>query len=461
MPRISKALKDDLIKAHANNEIIKRQVKRGINAAKKGISYYAKHPAAVGRDITRAKNFINTVSGRGDYTVPHIGRGLHYKDSGSMIDKARKHTVKHPRVSFEKGEMVISHSEYVGELISGSAATTIQPFTSQVYQINPGNLALFPWLSSLAINFQMYEFVKLIVEYRPLVSDSATTTTSGALTSMGSVIMATQYDSVLGPYINKNTMENSDYSVSCKPSEGCMMAIECQPKFNPLGVLYVNGAVGNTAVALTGSNANPTNTDVRFQDLGLVQISSNLIPTQSGVSIDLGEIWVHYEVKLLKPQLNGGLTNVLTAHYQSRDASVNTSPLGTDMIPTVGNYLTLVNFTSTSFSFPLAITEGNFLVTYQITGSVNAVIAGSAPTVTNGSLLAIFDCVTPGSPPGGASYVQSPINGITSYNFLQQFVVSVNAPGANLCTVTIPAGTFPGGTIYVDLIVTPYNINMM
>jgi hypothetical protein len=274
--------------------------------------------------------------------------------------------------------------------------------------------------------------------------------------------MATQYDSVIGPYINKNTMENSDYSASCKPSCGMMHAVECQPRFNPLGVLYTSGGISNTQLPLTGSNAYPTNTDVRFQNLGLFQIASTNIPTaSSGATVDLGEIWVHFKVRMYKPQLNAGLYNILSASYSSTSYT-SALPL-LNMTAGNGNYLPLqftniTGFTTGNyFAFPLAVTEGTFLVTYVIKGASTAVI--SAPLFTAGQACTILSIMDNASQPDTDTNSWSPLTGTTSQNYMVTCVVKVDAPGAQLAVVSLGSGTLPAAG-RAQLFVTPWNLSM-
>ncbi|QMW68827.1 capsid protein [Crucivirus-362] len=453
MPRLSSAHKQlvrSLVKQHASNAIVKRQVNRGIKAAKRGLSKYVKDPNVLRRDLVRGSNFVRAIEGSGDYKMHH-GRGFSHGKMGHQSH--RPHMRK-----LENGEMCISHSEYIGELVSGVGVSNIAPFTSQAYNINPANSGTFPWLSATAVNFQEYKFRKLIFEYRPLVSDSATTTTSGALTSMGSVIMATQYDSVLGLYVNKNTMENSDFSISCKPSEHARIAVECDPRFNPLGILYTNGALNNVNLPPTGSNANPANTDVRFQNLGIFQIASNLIPTNGATQIDLGEIWVHYEVELLKPQLNAGLTNLNSSHYNINSGVASATLIGAPTA-TSTNYMALTFPTTNSFAFPLAVTEGTYLCVYYLVVGTAVTATNNSPTVSQGTLVSLFN--NTGGSDDGANIMYAPTGAATATSsaFLA-FIVNVNAPGSALCTVTMPTNWVLTGTPQAELVVTPWNLSI-
>lgn len=465
MPSLSKehrALLHSLAKTHASNAIIKRQVARGIHAAKKELSHQVQRgissarrgatkyikSGGLGRDIKRygAKAMM---SGMGEYH-------LRSRDGGAMPK---------PRISkrsgLEKGEMVICHSEYLGELLSGTANPSA--FTSQNYGINAGNPGTFPWLSTIANSFQNYKFKKLIFEFRPLCPD-AVTGASGNLVSMGSVILATQYDSVIGPFLNKAQMENSDYGESCKPSEHVMHAVECNPKYNPLGEYYVSAEVGFQTTNATGSST----TDIRFQNMGIFQIASVGQPTAGGSAIDLGEIWVHYEVELLKPTTLGPLDAIQSAHYDCSGTFVITgSPgtawFGTSQVGSSDNQLPLAFPTNSSFAFPLAITQGKYLCVYNVAGFSGAVTTTQSvtPTVANGSLVQAFVGSGGGAFDNSAVAVGSVITAQTTQNFTICFIVQVNAPGNALCTVTMPASGFTAATATrADLIVTPYNISM-
>lgn len=386
---------------------------------------------------------VRAFTGRGDYKVV---RGRGFSEHGEMSDHKSKKS-RTPQFSLEKGEMVISHSEYIGELVTG----TVGGFVSQTYGINPGNYGTFPWLSSVANNFQDYELEKCIFEYKPLTSEALSSSTASVV-SMGSVIMSTQYDSLSGAFPNKAQMENSDFAVSCKPSEHCQMAIECNPRFNPLGVLYVSPNLGVSS---------QTNGDIRMQNLGIFQIASQGVPT-NGVAVDLGEIWVHYKIRLMKPQLGSNLGALLSAHYTSNASTGSPTTgnpwgnlaLGVQPSPATNTILPLV-FSTTSFAFPLAVTQGSYLCIYTIYGT-SSTVGSMLPTVLNGTgtLLQVWST---NSIADGATSSTAPQAGVTLC-FVQTccFIVSVNAPGSILCAINM-AITNPPASGRFDLFVTPYN----
>lgn len=445
-----------VIKRHSSKHSVKSKFRRFGRTVGRGIGRFAKSYVRSG-GLTRdagmyggpmAGAFMRGVTGHGDYHLhkKHDTRyGAHIHEGGHMGHSKKSHSIR------EKGEMSICHSEYLGELITGNnEANGPSAFLSQNYPINPGNMATFPWLSTVANNFQDYKFRKLIFEFRPLCSES-TSTTSGSLQSMGSVIIATQYDSTSQPYPNKAQMENSDFAVSVKPSGKAMHAVECKAAMNPLGTLYVAAQLGTTA------NTSSSQGDIRFQNLGYVQFASVGCPILANTPISLGEIWVHFECDLLKPQLNGGLNSLVTGHYSN--GAVSGQPTATKPFGNVtsvnqplvgsGSILPLV-FTGDTFKFPLAITEGSYLCTYTNQGSANVTLNVQAPVVLSGGTLSSF------WQNDSQAYSLAPPNSTVTLNYTMSFIVKVDAPGALLCTVQMPTTVAPTLGRF-DLMVTPYN----
>lgn len=410
---------------------------------------------------SNAGTIAHAITGHGDYRLHkyHLGRGIH--DKGVMGTRGHHHG-HGSHVKLEKGEMVIEHSEFIGDLIS---AATTNSFLSQSYSINPGLIGTFPWLSSVAAQFQMYQFDKLVFEFRSMTSQS-TASTAGALVGTGQVVMATQYDSVSGVYPNKAQMENSDFSVSTAPYDSAMHAIECHPKFNPLGVQYIRAGTTVGVSTVTGA-------DIRMYDLGIFQIASNGIPT-NGTAIDLGEIWVHYKVRLYKPQLNNGLSNLLSYHGGWTNTTGNSNqPFttnGTNLQPSfvdANNTLVMQYTANNQLTFPLAITEGSFLVLIFVTGrgASNTSTVGWNLGLANCTLATIWENSLGGGEDGSAVAYAQANNTVTttaSQSYMFGFIVNVNAPGASLASVTFGSSTniVNNNPCQVDVYITPWNSTM-
>jgi len=422
----------------ASKAIMRRQIGRGLKYVKQ--QFGGMQPMNAGM-----------ISGMGDYKVHKRGY-----TTGRGFTHGKSHRA--PRVHLEKGEMCITHTEYIGDLISGVGVTNGQsPFLSQSYACNPSNPGTFPWLSSVSQQFQEYKFQKLVFEFRPLVSEGSLSS-NGGLMSMGSVILATQYNSAVGPYLNKATMAESDYAVTTKPSEHILHAIECDVKYNPMGVLYTS--------AQTSLTVGAGNTDIRMQNLGIFQAASVGIPMSSAATptaISLGELWVHYTVKLFKPVLSAGLSSLESAHYYTNTTAGGIvsggNPFGTAIspliqpIPAPNNLLTLT-FTPTSFSFPLSVTTGSYLVAiYWKSSAVGVPITIGTTTFANCTPL---QCWNQGAAVQASQYATSPNNGGTTSQIGTMMIVQINAPGSQLASLTFAAWVLPTTPLF-DIVVTPYN----
>jgi hypothetical protein len=176
----------------------------------------------------------------------------------------------------------ITHREFVQDIVVPASPAA---FTNLSFVINPGNATLFPWLSTIASCYQQYEIMGMVIMFKSTSTDFST---SGAL---GSVILATNYDVLESPYTNKIIMENSQYAVSAKPSLSQMHAIECDPKLTTITTKYIRNPSSSTT----------TSQDARFYDHGSFQLATvGLSATAGTVS---GELWVTYDIKLLKPEI--------------------------------------------------------------------------------------------------------------------------------------------------------------
>lgn len=405
-----------------------------------------------------AKALGQLMSGSGKVTI-HGGRELVGRavkhDRGYMTDKTSR--------GHEKGQMCISHTEYIGDLIvpNNSTAST---FTQLSIGINPANSVCFPWLSAIGISFQEFRFKRLVFEYRPLASE-AVSNSGGSVIGLGSVVMAVQYNSdacynSTTAYPNKQTMVESDYSTSHKCSEHGMIIVECSPSYSPLGVLYTSANTSLTQGQGTG--------DVRMQNLGAFQIAACGVPNSSGSSINIGEIYVHYEVELYKPLLQEPLGGVLSAHYRLGTSVSVTNALGSytasagGLTAVAGSTLALTFGTSgsnMSFIFPQGINVGSYLCVINWT-SQSAWTAGAAvtPTITPTGAGTVLSAWASGATVNNQA-IYAPAGGTD--NTSQQtlcFIVQITQANSQSVTVTLgaPAANF-AGTVIGDLFITQYN----
>lgn len=172
---------------------------------------------------------------------------------------------------------IVRHREYIQD-ISGSTA-----FASTTLPINPGMANTFPWLSSVAQNYEEYVIRGMVFEFK---STSATALNS-TNTALGTVIMCTRYNALAPSFTSKVQMENYQFCTSTKPSDSALHPIECAVGESPLHCLYTRAGP-------------PGSGDLRMYDLGFFQIST--VGMQAAAVI--GELWVTYDVELLKPKVS-------------------------------------------------------------------------------------------------------------------------------------------------------------
>lgn len=192
--------------------------------------------------------------------------------------------------------------EYLGDVTTHPE--TIGGFNPTTFVVNPANLHTFPWLSTIATQFDQYKPLGIIFEFK----STATDTTTNA--SLGSVIFATEYDILDGAYANKNEMVNSAYSSESKMTEDVLHGIECDPAELNRKIFFTRTSTPNQAVA-----------GDRDYD-----VCKTTVATQGGglsVGQSVGSLYVHYEFEFVKEQVYGGIPalNQLEAGFISTIAA--------------------------------------------------------------------------------------------------------------------------------------------
>ncbi|QMW68670.1 capsid protein [Crucivirus-133] len=218
-----------------------------------------------------AHSLMKTVTGFGDYQVK--GNSLMYNKD------AVPEFTNNPRCT------IIAHREYIGDVFSGptlsAGATT---FNATSFRINPGVAGTFPWLSSVAQNYEQYVIQGMIFEFKT----NSATAVSSTNTALGTVIIASQYNSLAPEFNSKQQMENYEFCQSSVPSMSVAHPIECDPHQTQCGGIFnVWDPVFSTG-------------DIRLYDIGRFTIATQ---GMQAVGINLGELWVTYKICMLKPRL--------------------------------------------------------------------------------------------------------------------------------------------------------------
>lgn len=220
-------------------------------------------------------------------------------------------------MNMHKGGMVVSHREYIQDITSST------PFIGENFPLNPGINTTFPWLSQIADNFEEWIPEAIIFEYKT-TSSNTVVNTNNSNPGLGTVVIATQYNSLNNDFGNKQQMENYENAVSVDPSRSVVHAIECAKGQTPLQPMYVRTG----ALPVTPGVSN----DLRFYDHGKMTIATIGQQTNNFV---IGELWVSYRIRFLKPRLQTGVGNNeqgVVDHFALIGNSVAPAGFGT-MVP--------------------------------------------------------------------------------------------------------------------------------
>lgn len=359
---------------------------------------------------------IAEIAGFGDY---HIGGGAMMKlDEGQGI----------PAFGNMAFGTRVRHREFIADITASGGAS----FLNQSFPLNPGIARTFPWLASVAKNFDQYQIVGCVFQF---VSTSSDITAGGAL---GSVILATDYDAKDLPYSSKLVMENSQYAVSTKPSVSTIHAIECDPEATAQSILYIR------------DGSQPADTDVRLYDLGNFQLATVGLPTSTG---NIGELWVSYDVILYKPVL-GSLTGISSMFILPDNTFIGVTGgyLSTSVFskpPTYGNLGGSIKFDT--YSFPPEISSGTFLLEYRVVGASSVLTNAMSFTPTNCTNTPALWTDGAGAP---RYFILQPA-GVTNEVQYISHMVTVTASNAS---VTYHSGTLPPLGAWGSLTVTRVNL---
>lgn len=347
-----------------------------------------------------------------------VGRGRYTINYNSIIGNV-------PSIRNSKGRegaTIVRHKEYIGDVVSSRG------FNPQyVLPINAAQSATFPWLSQIAANYEQYEIQGMLFEF---VSSSGDTT-SGS-TALGEVVMSTQYNSVEPPFTNKQQMLNQEFAVSAKPSVNSIHPIECAPKQTTLELLYCR--VGAPAA----------NTDIRLYDLANFTLAT---VGQQDDGNNIGELYVTYEICLLKPKLAVGssLSTSSFSHWNLNNSTLRISSPFVNPTEFQNDFnITLVQGSGQNgqLIFPVG-TQGTFKIDcYWNTLSTNQKGQYRVVSVSAGGLIGpnLFNNHT-------TFDWESPIEGVLG-NWAYSAIISMNAPTTDVVTVQFTGVAQSGASLW-------------
>ncbi|QMW68652.1 capsid protein [Crucivirus-97] len=333
------------------------------------------------------------------------------------------------------GSIILSHKEYIGDVVSSSSANT---FKIETFPINPGVDKTFPWLSQVASNFQEYSIRGMVFHFRSMSADALNSTN----TALGSVILATQYNAAEPAFTSKSEMENAQFSNSIKPSQSCLHLIECARSSSVLSNLYVRSDAVDSS-----------SQDIRFYDLGNFSIASTGC---QGTSVNLGELWVSFELELMRPKLYAELGETIDYYNAYTLTGVtNALPLGTaDFVNSDNSNLGVVISASVSsqlVTFPASSAPKSYMIRLFWRGSRTASLDSPALTYTNcNANTNIFVYTSAGAE---IQSLQSPDDNANAQSIYLEECVAIQTSGSNkIPTISFgSAGVLPASVVVFNI----------
>lgn len=316
------------------------------------------------------------------------------------------------------GGTIIRFQEYLGDIITSA---TPGAFKIETFMLNAANERTFPWLSQIAANYDQYEIQGILFNFRSTSGNALNSTN----TALGTVMFATQYDTVDPPFTSKTEMLNYEFSTSSVPSQDQTHMIECDPHQTPLPLLFTEDA-----------EVNPPNTDPRLYFLGRTAIATTGF---QGASVNIGELHITYQVKLLKPKLTTSLA--LTNDYYAGDLTGITAlfPLGVATTVAYSNMSYTVEAQGTQIAFKSAFgVPKKYLIDITWSGTIAAAVGYPVTSVG-----ALYGTIVPTL----YTVYPIPVGGTASTRCSVQFIIDIPSGADRPYVAFSGAGVFPTGTL--------------
>lgn len=366
-----------------------------------------------------------------------------YKESGSALNMGGdvpQFANGSGSSTAQSGSIRVQHREYIQD-IQGSTGFNIQSFI-----LNPGLNDTFPWLDALAANFEQYRIRGMAFVYKATCATAVASTN----TALGTVVMATQYNANAAAFQNKQQMENYQFAQSGVPFNDITHYIECAKSQTSVSNLYIR----------TGSV--PSGQDARLYDMGIFYLAT--VGMQAASTI--GELWVTYDIELLKPRIISGTGGniVLSDHFiLAGTPTTGINYLGTGGGPTATSNLGGVINATGAYSagngtgnnnwyvFPDHINQGTFMYFYQVTGAAglltNSLVTSLGTNLSRKLFLA-----------GNTTGAFNQVAGVTAGTQWEIGTIAFNGgTAANQNWLRWTAGTLPGTLTSAELWVTQLN----
>lgn len=158
----------------------------------------------------------------------------------------------------------------------------------------------------------------MIFQFRSTSGNSV----ASANTSLGAVILATQYNVADADFKSKMEMENYAHGQSGVPSQDILHTLDLKKAVSPMKTQYIRESDAPV----------PSGQDPRMYDFGKFAIATQGMQTGS---VNLGELWCSYVIELIKPKIpQPDSSSQLADHFSFDAANVKSTNLQYFGLPT-------------------------------------------------------------------------------------------------------------------------------
>lgn len=203
--------------------------------------------------------------------------------------------------------ITITESEFISEVTVANQPNFNIPLN---LPINPGQVSCFPWLSTIAKQYEKYCFKSLQFVYKPEVTQFNPTSSA-----LGKVMLSCDYDAADPPPASKQQVEDTDPHVDGMPYEKISFFLDPSELHKNSDAKFVRPA------------GLPGGSDIKTYDCGNLYVSNQ---GQTGNGVNLGELHVVYTVELsvpiLESQNKAPVNNQVTSLQDSSAALTTVTP---------------------------------------------------------------------------------------------------------------------------------------
>lgn len=255
---------------------------------------------------------------------------------GARVSPARA------RFSSSGDSIRVHHREYVSTVYAYNGGFNI----NATYSINPGLNQTFPWLSGIAVNFEMYKVHSMRATIVPTVPTS----------TVGANYMFFEFDPT-DPLPNKAQFLSGVCSGSA-------------PVWSDLYVDYVKSADQGIKKYIRIPGVSTTGQDVRVNDVGAILLATD--GTGSGNSI--GDLYIEYDIELFSPAINPSVAYAGSQHLAVTSGSGAFCPTG------------VYTYTGPQLAYPIGdANAGHLRLDFQLPGQYLIEVYNGLFTTTGAS----------------------------------------------------------------------------